>query len=327
MLRNKSCGPDGVPNEVLSLPELRGQVLSMLNQMLISVTPASKLSFFVPLPKKGDLTLPSNWRGITLEQHMTKLFNKLIQRRLATALDKYLLCEQSGFREGRSTREQIMCHSLLVSDARRFKHRQLYGTYIDFAKAFDSVPRWAIAAALRSWHTPEAVISQILSIIVGHQVRFQTTCDVAPIDVQVGVLQGDTLSPFLFVLVIDAILRHLYDLDGLKGPQEGDCMQIRFLAYADDIALLCSTPEALQKMFLRLEAISSSIGMRLNYGKGKTECFSVNGVPFVLKNRLGAQIPQMSNRRRMARRALRAPLASLVASLLRLLLYFNTKKE
>ena len=49
--RNKSCGPDGVPNEVLSLPELRGQVLSMLNQMLISVMPASKLSFFVPLPK------------------------------------------------------------------------------------------------------------------------------------------------------------------------------------------------------------------------------------------------------------------------------------
>ena len=71
-------------------------------------------------------------------------------------------------------------------------------------------------------------------------------------------------------------------------------MQIRFLAYADDIALLCSTPEALQKMFLRLEAISSSIGMRLNYGKGKTEYFSVNGVPFVLKNGLGAQIPQIS---------------------------------
>ena len=70
-------------------------------------------------------------------------------------------------------------------------------------------------------------------------------------------------------------------------------MQIRFLAYADDIALLCSTPEALQKMFL-LEAISSSIGMKLNYGKGKTECFSVNGAPFVLKNGLGAQIPQIS---------------------------------
>ena len=102
---------------------------------------------------------PKEWRSYTsieLERHHARAAHnealQQTQRRLATALDKYLLCEQSGFREGRSTQEQIMCHSLLVSDARRL-HRQLYGTYIDFSKAFDSVPRWAIAAALRSWHT------------------------------------------------------------------------------------------------------------------------------------------------------------------------------
>ena len=80
---NKATGPDSVANEVLRIPTIRNDILGILNQMQQEVPASAKQSNFVPLPKKGDLSIPGNWRGITLEQHITKLFNKLHQLRHA----------------------------------------------------------------------------------------------------------------------------------------------------------------------------------------------------------------------------------------------------
>ena len=67
---NKATGPDSVANEVLRIPSIRNDILGILNQMQQEVPASAKQSNFVPLPKKGDLSIPGNWRGITLEQHM-----------------------------------------------------------------------------------------------------------------------------------------------------------------------------------------------------------------------------------------------------------------
>ena len=290
----KSPGRDGVTNEVLKIPQLRQHVLRIVNELQAEASDAAKTSDFVPLPKKGDLSVPGNWRGITLEPHITKLYNKLNQMRLANALDKYLLCEQAGFREGRSTREHIICHALLVSDARRFKGRALYGAYIDLAKAFDSVPRWAIVEALRSLHTPESTISQIMSIIIGHRVKLRTDDVCEPIPVNIGVLQGDTLSPFLFIIVVDSLLRLLYDSEGVKSPHSKLQCDIKFLVYADDMLIVGLKPLDVQQMFLKFEAATTALGMKINYGKGKTEAFEVckeTDEHLLMKNAAGETIP------------------------------------
>ena len=56
----------------------------------------------VPVPKKGDLTLCDNWRGIALLDVVGKLVGKLIQTRLQSFAESVLPEEQCGFRRNRS---------------------------------------------------------------------------------------------------------------------------------------------------------------------------------------------------------------------------------
>ena len=59
----KSPGCDGIPNEVLKLAELEDTMLKIMNQALVEVPADWKRTVLVPLPKKGDLSLPGNWHN------------------------------------------------------------------------------------------------------------------------------------------------------------------------------------------------------------------------------------------------------------------------
>ena len=220
------------------------------------------------------MSLPANWRGISLMQHCSKLLNKLILLRLRPLIDPYLLCDQAGFRPGRSTREHALAHRILVEDAEA--HRlDLFGCYVDFSKAFDSPPRWAIRKALESWGVPEEITKAAMEMMQGHTVRLKGFDDAAPIEVKMGVLQGDTLAPFVFILLVDAILRQLLPFKGVDGPCRDTSFPIRALAFADDVLLLARSRRELQQMFLTFEKHARRLGLHINLGKGKTECFTV----------------------------------------------------
>ena len=51
------------------------------------------------LPKKGDIRLCKNWKGIVLLSIPSKVFSRSILERLKHALDHKLRCEQVGFRK------------------------------------------------------------------------------------------------------------------------------------------------------------------------------------------------------------------------------------
>jgi hypothetical protein len=112
------------------------------------------------------------------------------------------------------------------------------------------------------------------------------------IGANVGVLQGDTLAPYLFVLVVDALLRRLLKFKGVADPGKKLLSEIRFLAFADDIMLCSSSMDELQKMFLQLQRDAEVVGLKVNFGKAKTECFSA-GSPLEcdLRNLAGEKIP------------------------------------
>ena len=82
-------------------------------------------------------------------------------------------------------------------------------------------------------------------------------------------LQGDTLAPFLFILVIDYILRRaLNDEDSyvLRSRQSSRYPAIILpgLAYADDIALLCPNPDAAQRALTRLAEEGRRVGLSIS---------------------------------------------------------------
>ena len=71
----------------------------------------------LPFPKKGDLGLAKNYRGITLTSIAAKIYNALLRNRIEPKIDIILRKNPNGLRRNRSTTSQILTiHRILVGD-------------------------------------------------------------------------------------------------------------------------------------------------------------------------------------------------------------------
>jgi hypothetical protein len=146
---------------------------------------------------------------------------------------------------------------------------------VDFSKAFDSVKWSAIAAELGYWQAPQEFVDDVFRVMKGHTIRVRVDGNLSdPIPVGVGVLQGDTLAPYLFIMVLDSILRQLPQEHGLLLSAPEKKMSTRqksvyvsppetrlcALAFADDVSLLAHTPESLQTLFTTFENATLKVG-------------------------------------------------------------------
>ena len=71
-------------------------------------TGLEKVSFPIPIPKKGNAKECSNYRTIALISHASKVMLKILQARLQQYVNRELPDAQAGFRKGRGTRDQIV---------------------------------------------------------------------------------------------------------------------------------------------------------------------------------------------------------------------------
>jgi sorting nexin-29 len=92
------------------------------------------------IPKKGDLTECSNWRGIPLLLTPSKVLGNIIIKRIKEVLDEKLRKEQAGFRSGRRTSDQIYILRNIIEQSVEWQ-APLYLNFLDFEKAFDSIHR------------------------------------------------------------------------------------------------------------------------------------------------------------------------------------------
>ena len=124
MKSGKTPGLDGLPAELWKLPKVRESLNIFCKQTLSGDRPAEwGLSGIVPVAKKGDLTLPDNYRGISLTQVAAKVYNRLLLNRLRPVIDKLLRPNQNGFRPSRSTSAQILALRRIVEEVRITKKK------------------------------------------------------------------------------------------------------------------------------------------------------------------------------------------------------------
>ena len=161
----------------------------------------------VKLPKKGDLTNCGNWRGITLMPTAAKVMGKVIIKRISRGVDKKLRKEQAGFRSGRSTIEQIFVLRNIIEQSVKW-NASLYICFIDYEKAFDSVHRETLWMIMSSYGIPPKLVRMIQAMYKGSK------CAVIDgggktgwFDIKSGVRQGCVISGFVFLLVIDWVMR------------------------------------------------------------------------------------------------------------------------
>ena len=132
---------------------------------------------------------------------------------------------------------------------------------------------------LRAYHVPEQLISAIMALYCAMRAAVMTPDGLSdPFETSSGVLQGDTLAPFLFVLVLDWVLRTALPTDedgfllrrrvGRRQPEK----RLSVLGYADDLALLSSTVEGAQRQLDKLVSAAASVGLVVNTKKTVVLC-------------------------------------------------------
>ena len=160
-------------------------------------------------------------------------------------------------------------------DAARTQRRSLTVVFVDYCKAFDSVDRMAIPVVLRHYGVPDPVVVDEMQLYHGSTAAVSTRFGLTEtVDTTCGVLQGDALSPHLFILLVDYILRQsLVDEDGFAlKPANGrrhPAVTLTALAYADDVAITSDSASGAECTLRRLQFHSEAIGLKLNAAKTK----------------------------------------------------------
>ena len=117
---------------------------------------------------------------------------------------------QAGFRKGRRTRDQIPNICWIMEKAREF-HKNIYFCFIDYAKDFDCVGHNKLLKILIEMGIPEHLICLLRNLCAGQETTFRTghgTTDWFQIGKRVH--QGCILSPFLFNLYAECIMRNVH---------------------------------------------------------------------------------------------------------------------
>ena len=313
MLKNdKSAGIDGIMGEILKHPCIRTTLLELFNicYETKTVPEAWHQSLLVPVFKKGNPAICGNYRGIALMSICAKLYNLMLLMRLRSTLEPHLRHNQNGFRQGRSTAQQVLALRRLIEEISSVKDKKLITVFVDFSKAFDSVDWNYIENILLAYDVPKEMVDAIMSVYFGAQAAVKVDGVVSSFfDLGIGVLQGDTLAPFLFVIVLDWVLRNALNdeklgLDLLSNANVGlrNCSRyaslithLTDLCYADDIALVTDSVKNANIMLASISLWANKVGLKINTGKSKTEYilvgnFSNEDVVISVDNKLLAQV-------------------------------------
>ncbi|KAH7700623.1 reverse transcriptase [Aphelenchoides avenae] len=264
---NKAAGPDDVQPELLkALPDAaERQYTEALRQLWEreQIPDEWRRAIVIPLHKKGCVTDPSNYRGISLLSAQYKLLERIIADRILAERDSSMRDEQAGFRPGRSTTDQILILRRIIETRSRFA-QPFHIAFLDFACAFDSPDRSRIYKLLTADGVPDKIVRLIRDMNTDSDAVVRTRAGTSePFAVATGVRQGSVLGPMLFNYVIDAVLDEaVMEFNGGFKLIPSDRV-ITDLEYADDIALISNSRDELQQLLNRVDTLGRCFGLRL----------------------------------------------------------------
>jgi len=219
----------------------------------------------IPKDAKGNLSTSCNYRGISLFNSLCKLFDIIILDIFKTEFNTSDM--QFGFKRQHST---IMCTAIYLETINYYinNNSNVYSCLLDASKAFDRVHYGKMFKILIDKNVPYCIIRLIKDNYLRQNVSvLWDTYRSQTFHVSNGVKQGGVLSPILFTMYIDVLLKRLRD-SGLGCVMNH--VYIGALAYADDITLLCPS---IRGMNIMLDICNDfAIEFDLMFNAKKTMC-------------------------------------------------------
>ena len=226
-----STSPDQIPYILLkNCAYFIGPTITELFRLILDegqIPSLWRVSNIIPVYKKGDKSLPSNYRPISLTCCLSRFFERIIVDHCTQFLLKkqFFSDEQFGFLQKRSTNLNLITtlHEIVQALS---EDKQVDVIYTDMYKAFDSVPHDLLLKKLFNCGIKGKIFRFFQNFLKDRKFRVSingTFSDSFPIHKSVP--QGSVVGPFLFLIFINDVANSL--------PKE-----IRFKMFADDLKLV-----------------------------------------------------------------------------------------
>ena len=279
----KSSGPNSIPVKLLKILDdsISSDLSVLINESFtIGVFPDKlKIAKVIPIFKKGVKTKTSNYRPISLLSIFSKIFEKLMQRRLQEFLEtsEVLFCMQFGFRSGHSTEHALI--SLTESIKTTLDNKRLgCGIFIDLQKAFDTVNHEILLKKLEHYGIRDTALAWFESYLTNRRQMVSINgYNSSMCSISCGVPQGSVLGPLLFLIYIN-------DLPNVSS-------MLSFFLFADDTNIYFEAVD--------LNTLTQTINKELSKVKSWLDCnklaLNIDKTNFVLFHSPRKIIPDQIN--------------------------------
>ena len=212
-------------------------------------------SIYQPIFKKAEKTNPNNYRGISLASCLCKLFTSVLTERIREDLEKrdVLGIEQACFRSKIGCVDHDFVLSSLMSLSLAQKEK-LFVIFNDYENAFDKVDHGLLWRKLGQAQVTGKVLRIIQNLYQKTKACDRVNGEISDVfDSNIGVRQGDNLSPLLFILFrndFNTFMQSWYKGICLTPDQNSNLrtlLKLYSLLYADDTISLSETEEDMQR--------------------------------------------------------------------------------
>lgn len=274
----KATAMDIVSNDILkaSSPYIVDYILQLFNYILSSeIFPDIwGLGIIFPLFKSGEQDDPNNYRGISINSSLSKLFTQIMNDRLTTFTENnnVIHFNQLGFRKGYRTADHVFTLKTLI-DQSLFSKKELHVCFVDFRKAYDTVWRDGLFLKLLGYGVSPKFVRILKSMY-----STLSCCIRLPFGLSqqfpslTGLRQGCNMSPLLFNIFINDFIDSLVNTES-SSPMLNN-IPISCLLYADDLVLISESSSGLQNLLNSLHTFTNKWFLEVNPIKTKTMIFS-----------------------------------------------------
>ena len=273
--KSSAPGEDNIPYIVLANlgQAYRTHLVQLVNKSFHLIRSPSqwKTVPIIPVPKKNK----GEFRPIALLSCIGKIMEHMILNRLKHIVGP-LHPNLMGCTQGKGTTDAIASFANIVSDAKHNRSgpttnalKFAFAIFIDYVKAFELANSTVILSVLCE---EKGVVGNMLGWLqdyltgrYGYTTVLGQKSDIMPL--HQGTPQGSVLSPFLFNILMDKLIRIIYSR--LPEPARS---KVTILSYADDIVLVCNNFAAKHLLALSLDILESAstlLGLQVNISKTK----------------------------------------------------------
>ena len=311
-LKNKAPGDSGLKPELWKALLTDSRTFHLLKSLVLdfwtSEVPPKQwmMGLLRILPKKGDLSLPGNYRGIMLLETAYKIVSILLLNRLRPIAESLDHEQQCGFRPGRGCNDAVFTVKMAMKK-RREHSKETWILFLDLVKAFDRVPRELLWQLLEKFGVPPKLVRLLKAVHKDLLVKFEVEGLEHEVNCTIGVKQGDILGPVLFIIYMAGVMsdwRNITDcpaiiflskpdnvITGRRPTAKGTPFELNDSEYADDTAVLFDSRKSAVEYCPLLVNHFRQYGMEIHTGdvrdpekKSKTEILFVAAPPSTYKD-------------------------------------------